>query len=110
MSYYGKKKKVHPASIRKSEATPLKEVIQQMVDAYNLNKKFDQTQVVNLWPKLMGNTIASRTKTVFVKGSKLFVEVESSVVKHELNMHKAKIIELFATEMGRIVIKEVIIL
>ena len=110
MSYYGKKKNPHPASIRKSEASPLKQVIQEMVDAYNLNKKFDQTQIVNLWPKVMGNTIASRTKKVFMKGDKLFVEVESSVVKHELNMHKAKIIELFAKETGRIMIKEVIIL
>ena len=110
MSYYGKKKKVHPASVRKSDASPLKEVIQDMVNAYNLNKKFDQTQVVSLWPKIMGNTISSRTKKVFMKGDKLFVEVDSSVIKHELNMHKARIIELFAKEIGRIVIKEVIIL
>ncbi len=110
MNNYGRKKAPHPASIRKSEASPLKEVIQDMVEAYNLNKKFDQTTIVNLWPKLMGKAIANRTKSVFVKGEKLFVTVESSVLKQELNMHKARIIELFAQEIGRVVVKEVVIL
>ncbi|GAB3328499.1 hypothetical protein GCM10027429_03570 [Marivirga atlantica] len=110
MSYYGKKKTPHPASVRKSDASPLKDVIQDMVEAYNLNKKFDQTNIVNLWPKLMGKAIANRTKSVFVKDQKLFVTVESSVLKQELNMNKAQIIELYATELGKVLIKEVVIL
>jgi len=110
MTTYGKKKKVHPASLRKADASPLKEVIQDMVEAYNLNKKFDQTTIVNLWPKLMGAAIANRTKSVFVKNEKLFVTVNSSVLKQELNMNKAKIMALYAAEMERMIIKEIIIL
>ena len=110
MSMYGKKKQQHPASIRKGNASPLKDVIQEMVNAYNLDKKFDQTHIVSLWPKLMPKTITNHTKKVYTKGEKLFVEVNSSVVKTELNLHKARIIELYAEALGKIVVKEVIIL
>ena len=58
----------------------------------------------------MGKAIANRTKSVFVKDQKLFVTVESSVLKQELNMNKAQIIELYATELGKVLIKEVVIL
>lgn len=104
------KKKPHAASIRKSQATPLGEVINDMIEAYHLNKKFDQTTVINLWPKLMGNTIASRTKGIFMKDEKLFINVESSPLKQELHMNKERIIALFEEALGKKVIKEVILL
>ncbi|HET8860254.1 DUF721 domain-containing protein [Marivirga sp.] len=105
-----KKKNPHPASVRKSEATPLGQVINEMFDAYHLHKKVDQTQVVNLWPKLMGKAIASRTKGVFMKGDKLFITVESSALKQELLMSKERIIHLFRQELGKEVVKEIVLL
>lgn len=105
-----KKKNPHPASIRKSEATPLGQVINEMFDAYHLNKKVDHTQVINLWPKLMGKTIASRTKGIFMKENKLFVTVESSALKQELLMSKERIIHLFRQELGKEIVKEIVLL
>ncbi|SMG43990.1 Protein of unknown function [Marivirga sericea] len=105
-----KKKSPHPASIRKSEAAPLGQVINEMFEAYHLNKKVDHTQVVNLWPKLMGKAIASRTKGVFMKDNKLFVTVESSALKQELLMNKEKIIHLFREELGKEIVKEIVLL
>ncbi|WKK86577.2 DUF721 domain-containing protein [Marivirga arenosa] len=105
-----KKKNPHPASIRKSEATPLGQVINEMFDAYHLNKKVDHTQVVNLWPKLMGKTIANHTKGVFMKDNKLFITVESSALKHELHMNKEKIIHMFKEKLGKEVVKEIVLL
>jgi predicted nucleic acid-binding Zn ribbon protein len=107
---YNNKKNPHPASIRKSEATPLGQVINEMFDAYHLNRKVDQTQVVNLWPKLMGKAIASRTKGVFMKENKLFVTVESSALKQELLMSKERIIHLFRQELGKEIVKEIVLL
>ena len=105
-----KKKNPHPASIRKSEATPLGQVINEMFDAYHLNKKVAHTQVINLWPKLMGKAIASRTKGIFMKENKLFVTVESSALKQELLMSKERIIHLFREELGKEVVKEIVLL
>lgn len=105
-----KKKNPHPASVRKSEMAPLGQVINEMIDAYHLNKKFDHTQVVNLWPKLMGKTIADRTKGVFMKDQKLFVTVESSALKQELHMSKERILQLFREKLGKEVVKEIILL
>jgi predicted nucleic acid-binding Zn ribbon protein len=105
-----KKKNPHPASVRKSEATPLGQVINEMFDAYHLNKKVDHTQVINLWPKLMGSAIASRTKGIFMKENKLFVTVESSPLKQELHMNKEKIIQMFREKLGKEVVKEIVLL
>lgn len=105
-----KKKNPHPASVRNSEMTPLGQVINEMIDAYHLNRKFDHTQVVNLWPKLMGKTIADRTKGVFMKDHKLFVTVESSALKQELHMNKDRIIHLFREKLGKDVVQEIVLL
>lgn len=105
-----KKKNPHPASIRKSEATPLGQVINEMFDAYHLNKKVDHTQVINLWPQLMGKAIASRTKGIFMKENKLFITVESSALKQELLMSKERIIQLFREKLGKEVVKDIVLL
>lgn len=107
---YNKSKYRTAGEFRKSEVSPLSQVIEEMMQTYRLNKKFDQTEVVSLWPKLMGNAIANRTKTVFMKNSTLFIQCESSALKHELSLNKARIIDIYSDALGRDVVKEVKIL
>jgi predicted nucleic acid-binding Zn ribbon protein len=58
----------------------------------------------------MGKAIASRTKGIFMKENKLFVTVESSALKQELLMSKERIIHLFREELGKEVVKEIVLL
>jgi predicted nucleic acid-binding Zn ribbon protein len=88
----------------------LKEAIGQMLDVYRLRQKFDETALIAAWPELMGNAIASRTTQLYISDKKLFVRVESSVIKNELMMMKSQILEKLNDRAGKTVINSLVFL
>jgi predicted nucleic acid-binding Zn ribbon protein len=88
----------------------LKDAIDQMLQVYKLRRRFDETSLVSAWPELMGKAIANRTKQLYVRDRRLYIRVESSVIKNELMMMRSKIIEKMNEYAGSRVIDEVILL
>ena len=89
---------------------PIKDAIEQMLNVYKLRKKFDETSLVAAWPEMMGNAIANRTKDIFIRDRKMFVRIESSVIKNELVMMRGNIIDKLNERAGGSVIDEIIFL
>ncbi len=58
----------------------------------------------------MGVAIANRTKELYIRQKKLFVRVESSVIKNELMMMRSQIIEKMNEQAGGEVIVEIVLL
>eukprot|EP01132_Coremiostelium_polycephalum_P014493 gene14493-17593_t len=85
----------------------LKEGIEKLLSVYKLRGKFDQTSVVALWPEIMGKAIGNRTTTIYVANKKLFVRIESSVIKNELLMVRTGIIQKINERTGSEVITEI---
>ena len=96
--------------IKRNNDKTLKEAIEQMLDVYRLRKKFDETALIAAWPELMGNAIASRTKQIYIADKKLFIRIESSVIKNELIMMKSQILEKMNDRAGKEVITSIVIL
>lgn len=96
--------------MRKPNDITLKEAVEKMLSVYKLRSKFDQTSVVALWPEIMGKAIANRTKQIYVSQQKLFVRIESSVIKNELLMVRTGIIQKINERTGSEVITEIIFL
>jgi len=88
----------------------LKEAIEQMLDVYRLRRKFDETALIAAWPELMGNSIASRTTQLYIADKKLFVQMESSVIKNELLLMKSQILEKMNDRAGKVVITSLVVL
>lgn len=88
----------------------LGEALKNMLKTYELQEKFNETRLIGSWETIMGKPIANRTHRLFIKDKKLFVELTSAPLKHELNLSKSKILELFNREIGKNVIEEVVIL
>lgn len=88
----------------------LKEAIEQMLHVYKLRKKFDETSLIVAWPEMMGKAIANRTKDIFIRDRKLFIRLESSVIKNDLMMMRSNIIEKMNERAGSSIIDEIIFL
>ncbi|PPL04448.1 DUF721 domain-containing protein [Parapedobacter indicus] len=88
----------------------IKEAIEKMLDVYKLRRKFDETSLIAAWPQLMGNAIANRTKQLYIRDKKLFVKVESSVIKHELLLMRSQIIGRMNEHVGQVVVEELVVL
>ncbi|MDQ7947696.1 MAG: DUF721 domain-containing protein [Pedobacter sp.] len=96
--------------MRKPNDITLKEAITKMLSVYRLRGKFDETGIVAMWPELMGTAVANRTTQIYVNQQKLFVRIESSVIKNELLMVRSGIIQKLNERAGNEVIKEIIFL
>lgn len=96
--------------MRKPNDITLKDAITKMLNTYRLRGKFDETGVVTFWPELMGTAVANRTTQIYVSQGKLFVRIESSVIKNELLMVRTGIIDKLNERAGSKVISELIFL
>ncbi|MEO8886509.1 MAG: DUF721 domain-containing protein [Mucilaginibacter sp.] len=96
--------------MRKANDKSLKEAIEQMMQVYKIKRKFDETGIIAHWPDLVGKSVANRTKELFIRDKKLFLRIESSVIKNELMMMRAQIIEKINVEANMALIEEIIFL
>lgn len=93
---------------QKEEFKHVGDAIQELLKSYHIKSKFDETNLVASWERLVGKPIARRTKKVFIRNKVLFVELDSPSMKHDLNFHKDKIISVFQKEFGPDIVKELI--
>ena len=96
--------------MRKPNDITLKDAITKMLSVYRLRGKYDETGVVAHWPEIMGTAVANRTTQIYVNQRKLFVRIESSVIKNELLMVRTGIIQKLNERVGTETITEIVFL
>ena len=96
--------------MRKTNDKPIKEAIEQMLNVYKIKRRFDETAVVNSWPLLVGKSVANRTKELFIRDKKLFLRIESSVIKNELVLMRSQIINKINDEAKAHIVEEMVFL
>ena len=87
---------------------PLKEAIEQLLNVYKLRRKFDETSLIAAWPELMGRAVANRTSQLYIRERKLFIRIESSVLKNELMMIRSEIVKRMNEKAGSSVLDEIV--
>ena len=96
--------------MRKSNDKTLKEAIEQMMQVYKIKRRYDETGITMAWPELVGKSVANRTKELFISDKKLFLRIESSVIKNELMLMRAQIIEKINDRAKSVIVEEIIFL
>lgn len=85
------------------------DVLKVIIEKNKLQSGIDQISVHDAWKNLMGNGVNSYTNSVILKGSILYVELTSSVLREELSYGKDKIIKMINEELRRDVVKDVVL-
>lgn len=88
----------------------MKEAIKQMLKVYRLDRKFDETSLIAAWPELIGPAIANRTTQLYIRDKKLYVKVESAVIKHELMLMRRQILGRMNEHVGKVIVEELVLL
>ena len=94
---------------RLSNQSTVGDVLKQIIQVNKLQPGMDQIDVKEAWQNLMGNGVNSYTRNVALRGSTLYVELTSSVLREELSHGKTKIIAMINEELQREVIKDVVL-
>jgi hypothetical protein len=94
---------------RLNNESSIGDVLKEIIQSNKLQPGMDQVSVKEAWVSLMGNGVNSYTKNVTLKGSTLYVELNSSVLREELSHGKSKIIAMINEELRRDIVKDVIL-
>ena len=94
----------------RSNDKSLKDAIEQMLQVYKIKRRFDETAVIASWPELVGKSVANRTKELFIHDKKLFLRIESSVIKNELILMRTQIINKINEDAKGILLEDIVFL
>lgn len=101
-------KKFNPYK-RLHEESSIQDVLGKMISGYNLEKGIDKLNVREAWIKLLGSGIAAYTQQVELRKDTLFVSLSSNVLREELSYGLDKIITMINEDLGKEVIKKIIL-
>jgi len=94
---------------RLNNQSTIGDVLKQIIQVNKLQPGMDQIDVKDAWKNLMGNGVNNYTKNVVLKGSTLYVELSSSVLREELSYGRSKIVAMINEELRRDVVKDVVL-
>jgi len=94
---------------RLNNESSISDVLKVIIQDNKLQAGIDQISVKEAWVSLMGNGVNSYTKNVVLKGSTLYVELTSAVLREELSYGKEKIVKMINEEFRRDIVKDVIL-
>lgn len=95
--------------VRKKNNVSLSEALQEFISSNKLQKGLDKVLIKEAWISLMGNGVNNYTTGLDLRNGTLFVSLSSSVLREELSLGKSKIINLLNEEVGREVVKKIVL-
>jgi hypothetical protein len=97
-------------SKRQNEYLSLKNLMGEVLKENNLSKGMKKISIEENWASLMGNGVVSYTQEVTLKGTTLYVKLNSSVLREELSYGKEKIRAMMNEALGKEEIKKIMFL
>ena len=95
---------------RNGDTQSLKDTLQDLIRAYRLQGKLNQTHIVASWEKIMGRAVALKTSELYFQNGKLFVRISSAPLRHQLYMGRTDVVRMINEEIGEQLITEVVFL
>lgn len=94
---------------RKNNNLNMGEALQEFIKANKLEKGMDKVNAKEAWKNLMGNGVNNYTTAVELRNETLFVSLSSSVLREELSLGKSKIITMLNEELGKELVKKLVL-
>lgn len=85
------------------------DVLEQLIKNSKLSSGLRSCQIEEVWERRMGMTISKYTDKVFILNNTLFIETSTASLRNELHFQREDIKRMVNTELGEMVIQEVVI-
>ncbi|MGB5988800.1 MAG: DUF721 domain-containing protein [Marinifilaceae bacterium] len=95
--------------MRKDDSESIDKVIKSVFESLGYGKKLKEMELIDAWKEVIGVSVANRTEKIFLNNGKLYVKINSPVVKNELLMLKEGIKVALNNKVKANIVKEIII-
>ena len=92
--------------MQRIEAESLGDLLRQEIEANQSAFRFDEINAINAWPRVIGDSIASKTMRPFIKGGVMTIRVPAAPLRQELNMLRSRLAAAINKEIGKEIVKE----
>tara|TARA_R110000764_G_scaffold53819_1_gene117274 strand:- start:515 stop:811 length:297 start_codon:yes stop_codon:yes gene_type:complete len=94
---------------RGNDNPSMKDALSAFIQKNKLEKGMDKVDARAAWAKLMGNGVNNYTTEIELKFDTLYVSLSSSVLREELSLGKSKIVRMINEEIGKEVVKKLVL-
>jgi len=94
---------------RNNTGIPLGDALKDFIKENHLEKGMDKVNAQEAWKNIMGNGVNNYTRSVDLRNDTLFVSLTSSVLREELSLGKTAIIAMINEELGKNLIKKLVL-
>ncbi|WP_339839947.1 DUF721 domain-containing protein [uncultured Maribacter sp.] len=94
---------------RDNKNTSMKDALSAFIQKNKLEKGMDKVDARDAWARLMGNGVNNYTTEIELRFDTLYVSLSSSVLREELSLGKSKIIRMINEELGKELVKKLVL-
>ena len=94
---------------RKNDNSPLSEALKDFIQKNKLQHGIDKVNAREAWVNLMGNGVNNYTTAIELRNETLYVSLSSSVLREELSLGKSKILDMLNEELGKNLVKKIVL-
>ncbi|HNW98022.1 MAG TPA: DUF721 domain-containing protein [Bacteroidales bacterium] len=84
------------------------DLINALMDDYNLSDKLNEVKINKLWPKVVGKIINKHTKALYYRDKKLYVTLDNAALKEEMHYARAKLMKMLNKQAGEEIVVEIL--
>lgn len=94
--------------MRRSKAESIGLLIQKFLRQESLEGPLNEKRLIDSWSTVLGPTIASYTKGLYIKNQTLYVHLSSAALRQELMMGRELLVRNLNKEVGAEVITNIV--
>lgn len=92
--------------MKRKQAIPIGYLVRQYLREEGLETPLNQHRLISSWGDVMGAGILRYTGDIFIRNQTLWVKIESSVLRQELNIGRQQIVRRLNEHVGAQVITD----
>lgn len=93
--------------MKRNDAEPIGRLIQNFLRQECLESPLNERRLINAWPEVVGPTIASYTRELYIKNQVLCVHLTSAALRQELMMGRELLVRNLNRRVGAQVIARI---
>ena len=83
-------------------------VLHNVIDEMGIQQKLDEARAIETWATLAGPQINGITESVWVRGGRLYVKVNSAAWRNELHLSRQRWCQHLNANLGNRLVREIV--
>ena len=95
--------------MRRVETVSIAELVREFINKNNLANGLDEARMPEIWKDVAGSYVFNATKSLSVSNNKLFLSINSAIIRNEIMLIKSELIKRINDKTGHHFIRDIII-